>query len=142
MKYLYIFLPLLLISLSVFSKPQYLLKHVEETSRDYFYIDVNQDAPSYEQQSMVGGEHETHYLLLGFAGDRFKIVITSEDKYVGYVVRDESYVIESKVWDDEEQTATVIVRVNYQQTWVDVSLSAHPVADYHIDVSRLATSKR
>lgn len=138
----FLFLLLLLLPIAVLSTPAYsahgpLLRHVEGLSRDYFYIDLNRGDSTYQQQSIVGGEHENHYLILGFTGDRFKVDIQSDDGNVGYIARDDSYVIESEIWSEEEQRMSITVKVIEQQTWIDVALSAHPFADYQLNVSRL-----
>ncbi|WP_354625345.1 hypothetical protein [Psychromonas sp. MME2] len=141
MKFRSLFLPLVLLSPLALSAPNHLLKHVKGLSRDYYYIDFSRDALSYKHKDMVGGEHEKHYLLLGFEGDRFKVVIQSESSDVGYVMPDDSYIVESNIWNEKEQRMTITVVVISQQTWVDISFSAYPFAEYQLDVSKLTTSK-
>jgi hypothetical protein len=136
-KYIYLLLFSLFISVPVYSKPSHLLKHIEMLSRDYFYIDFSRDDSKYEQRSAVGGEHGTHYYILGFERDIFSISIYSEDENVGYVPKDNSYKILSEHWDDKKQVNMLIIEVIGQQTWVDVSLSAHPFAEYRIVIERL-----
>lgn len=114
-----------------------LLKHVEALSRDYFYLDFSRDNARYHHQSIVGGEHITHYLVLGFSGDRFKIELQSKNGDIGYLSRDDGYIVEERSWDENKQLSTLIVKVVAQDVWVDVSVSAHPFADYAIEVIKL-----
>jgi hypothetical protein len=90
----------------------------------------------------VGGEHETNYFILGFDADTFIIQIHSVDGDVGHVPRDDSYRIVTKHWDEERQVKIITVKVLEQQTWVKVSLSAHPFAQYSIEVERLENLER
>lgn len=99
MKYLYLLLGLIFISAPTQGASNHLIKHIESLSRDYFYIDFSRDTTTYKQQSVVGGEHETHYFLLGFEADTFIIKIHSTNGSVGHVPRDESYSIVTQHWD-------------------------------------------
>ncbi|MFT6984859.1 MAG: hypothetical protein ACJAT7_000660 [Psychromonas sp.] len=137
MKYLSLLLVFLLTSTPTHSASNHLLKHIEALSRDYFYIDFSRDTSHYKHQTEVGGEHETHYFLLGFEADTFIIKIHSTDRDVGYAPRDDSYNILTEHWDEVKQLKVITVKVIGQQAWVDVSFSAHPFAQYSLEVERL-----
>lgn len=137
MKYFGLLLIFVLIAAPIQVAANHLIRHVESLSRDYFYIDFSRDKSIYKQQSIVGGEHETHYYILGFEADTFIIRIHSAGESVGHVPSDESYKIVTQHWDEEAQATLFTVKIIAQQTWVDVSLSAHPFAQYSIEVERL-----
>lgn len=138
--YCLIFTCLLLIA-PVHSKSNHLLKHVEALSRDYFYINLSRDTVSYKHQTIVGGEHENHYFILGFEDDIFTIKLHSEEGNIGNVPQDDSHQIVAKHWDEEKQLKVFTVKVIEQQTWIKVSLSAHPFASYSIEVEKFNVSE-
>jgi hypothetical protein len=141
MKYLCLLLGLLLIAAPTHGATNHLIKHIELLSRDYFYIDFSRNKTTYKQQSNIGGEHETHYLILGFEGDNFIIKLHSKDGNVGHVPNDESYNIVAQHWDKKAQVRIFTVKIIAQQTWIDVSLSAHPFAQYNIEVERVESQQ-
>jgi hypothetical protein len=137
MKYFCLLLIFTLISAPTQGATNHLIRHIESVSRDYFYIDFSRDKTIYKQQSVVGGEHETHYYILGFEADVFNIKIHSTDGNVGHVPNDESYNIVAQHWEEEAQITIFTVKIIAQQTWIDISLSAHPFAQYSIEIERV-----
>lgn len=90
----------------------------------------------YNHHSAVGGEHEAHYYILGILGDSLHLQITSEDPYMGHIMTRDGINIRFKQWDSEIRKMTYIIDVSTQHVWIDVSFSAHPYADYYLQVSK------
>mgnify|MGYP001270551280 CR=1 FL=1 len=114
-----------------------LIKYKKGDSRDYYYIGLNNTNPNYSTKSIVGGEHEIHYLILGFEKDTFVISINSPDGDVGYISSHQDYNVIKLSWDESKQTKTMQVTVVEQHTWISIVFSAHPFASYSIDIEKI-----
>lgn len=141
MKHLYLFLALLLLSTSANCESNHLLKHIEKTSRDFYYIGFSRDASIYKQDSKVGGEHENQYFILAFEDETLVIHIYSEEDNVANIFRNQSYKILFQQWNNEKKAYIAIVKVIAQHAWVEVHCSAYPYADYTIEVERIKRPK-
>lgn len=99
------------------SDHDYLLRHVEEVSRDYFYIHLDDKTTVLQLTGIVGGEHQTHYRILGFTNDYFHIDVESIDG-VAYV----SVGSEGVEWQDTNGGSEI--KVVRDGVWIDIAVSA------------------
>lgn len=137
MKYIYFLLVVMSFQVYGADEPSQLIKHQEGLSRDYYYIDLNRASSQYTNEAIVGGEHENHYLILGFEKEVFIIEIHSPDGMVGHIPEHQDYKILKSSWDEKEQVEKVIVTVVEQHTWIAVIFSAHPFTSYSIEIKKL-----
>lgn len=94
-----------------------LIRHIESVSRDFYYIQLNKDQSPLVVPGFVGGEHQFHYRLLGFEGERFRITLKTLDGETYYGIEGEG--VELSELDDKTE-----VKINSEVTWIDISTSA------------------
>lgn len=113
----------------VASSERQVLRHIEALSRDHYYVHIDDPQMPFQARSIVGGEHENEYQILGFKGDTFLIVIQSLEGEAGYSLRGDGY---------ERQRGELgdIVTVKDRHTWVSIGVSAHPYAEYILTVKK------
>ncbi|PJC87468.1 hypothetical protein CSW98_06125 [Vibrio sp. HA2012] len=113
------------------NRQEYLLKHVEDVSRDYFYIQIKDQREGVTLQGFVGGEHQTHYRLLGFAGDHYHVVIEESDGKAsasvdgdGLTVSGDDYVMD--------------IGVTGETVWIDIAVSSVTfTSNYMISIEKI-----
>ncbi|WP_325895372.1 hypothetical protein [Grimontia sp. NTOU-MAR1] len=107
-------------ALSAFSLNAAQLRHNQLLSRDHYYISLNSNDPSFQQRNIVGGEHNNRYFILGLENDVLSVSLTSLNGIAGFSVHGEG--IER-------------YHVIAMHTWLEVSVSAHPFAEYLLEVT-------
>lgn len=100
--------------------PEYLLQHVEETSRDFYYIQLSDSPDELNICGFVGGEHETHYRILGFASEHFAIASESLDGVADSSISGRGVRV---VGSDSGGYRDVLV-TSGDSAWVDIAVSA------------------
>jgi len=113
----------------VASSEKQILRHIEALSRDHYYVHIDDPQIPFQARSIVGGEHENEYRILGFQGDKYTIYIESIEGEAGYSLRGAGY---------ERQRGELgdIVTVTDLHTWVSIGVSAHPYAEYVLTVKK------
>ncbi len=119
----------ILFSLPAFCANKQILRHIEDLSRDYYYVNIDDPNTPFNMQDIVGGEHENVYHILGFPGETFIIVLKSIEGEASYSLRGEGVNIKRRSKGD-------IVTVQDGHTWVRVGISAHPYAKYKLTVKK------
>lgn len=122
--------------ISSYSQADPLLKHSSALSRDYYYLRVDDKYRFYQISDKVGGEHENHYYILGFAGESFQIQIISETEEIAYLLPSSGYRIQSQALDSKSAKMTYIVEVTAEWVWIDLRFSAHPYGEYQLRVTK------
>lgn len=113
------------------SEQNYLLRHVEDVSRDYFYIHLNEQNSDLKLSGMVGGEHQIHYRILGFLGDQFQVSLESIDG-ITYVTVD----AEGLVLNDNEDSTDI--KVMWDTVWIDIAVSASSfTSDFILTIKKI-----
>lgn len=107
------------------------IKHVEKTSRDFFYLNLQDSVEPVEIEGFVGGEHINHYRVLGFAEDAFVIEVKSNSGQAYSSIHGEG--IETA--DIDGKTA---VAVTNDGIWIDIAVSASTFTSrYIITINRV-----
>ncbi|UGA56597.1 hypothetical protein [Vibrio sp. VB16] len=113
------------------SDHDYLLRHVEEVSRDYFYIHLDESTSDLVLSGMVGGEHQTHYRLLGFLGDHFQVNIESISGVTYSTIDGEGLVF-------QENNDGTEIRVIWDSVWIDIAVSASSfTSDFVVTIKKI-----
>ncbi|MFC1233638.1 hypothetical protein [Vibrio sp. F74] len=117
------------------SDHDYLLRHVEEVSRDYFYIHLDDKTNELQMTGIVGGEHQTHYRILGFSGDYFHIEVESVDG-VAYVS------IDGEGVERQDNDGASEIKVIWDGVWIDIAVSASTFSSgYVLNIERVSQPK-
>ena len=98
----------------------YLLKHVEDVSRDFYYIQLKDSPDRLKICGIVGGEHITHYRILGFTNEHFQINTQSVDGIAYTSITGNGI----QVVGDDTGTHTDVLVESDGVTWVDIKVSA------------------
>ncbi len=117
------------------SDHDYLLRHVEEVSRDYFYIHLDDKLDALQLTGVVGGEHQTHYRILGFSGDYFHVEVESING-VAYVS------IDGEGVERQETNGGSEIKVIWDGVWIDIAVSASTFSsEFVLNIKRVSQSK-
>ncbi|WP_375748667.1 hypothetical protein [Vibrio sp. HN007] len=86
-------------------------------------------------QDIVGGEHENHYQILGFYGDKFLVNFESDDSDFSYGINGDGFEF---VKTPEGDLITII----YDTTWVDVFTWSYPsTSEYTLKIRKISDSR-
>lgn len=91
-------------------------------SRDTTYIEFASDSSPFVFEGVVGGEHTTSIVVLGFEGEDYLIeLLESDDNVSFYVSSDDGATI-------VREGTKVRVEINAAESFVQISFNAHPDA--------------
>ena len=106
------------------------LRHLELTSRDHYYINIDNTETPFKTKDVVGGEHTNYYHVLGFEGESFIVILLSEDDSLSYSISGEGF---SRI----KRPKGEVVTVNTLSSWITIETSAHPeTAEYQLIVKK------
>ncbi len=104
------------------------LKHIEQLSRDHYYIHLKK--PIFTVDGLVGGEHENFYHILAFKGEAFTLSFHAKGAQPDWSVSGEGIVVRSK-------GGITAATSNLDGNWITVSVSAYPeTTEYKIEIIR------
>ncbi|WCE28913.1 hypothetical protein [Vibrio sp. SCSIO 43137] len=106
------------------------LRHLELTSRDHYYINIDNTETPFKTKDVVGVEHTNYYHVLGFEGESFIVILLSEDDSLSYSISGEGF---SRI----KRPKGEVVTVNTLSSWITIETSAHPeTAEYQLIVKK------
>lgn len=112
----------------------HLIKHFEGLSRDTEVISFAHTDKPYSREDIIGGEHTSEIMVLGFPGERY--LIRLED-----LEGETQWGISGNVifHDPEQNDDNIIPRIGIvdQPTLFTISLNAHPDARYRLVVQKI-----
>ncbi|MDJ0836708.1 MAG: hypothetical protein QNK37_09330 [Acidobacteriota bacterium] len=106
-----------------------------ELSRDHTYISFQKLKKPYVRKGEVGGEQISFIKIIAFAGDRFDVAVTSTGGRLDLYVEGEGVRVEDS--DEQDVKKRVTVAEDRLETFVEISLTAHPAANYTLTVTPL-----
>lgn len=108
-----------------------ILKHQKVFTHDYYYINVSGSDAPFVMQDIVGGEHENHYQILGFYGDKFLVTFESDNS-------DFSYGIDGAGFEFRKTPEGDLITIDYETTWVDIFTWSYPeTSEYTLRVQKV-----
>lgn len=124
-----LFVVLLMFSAQVMAEAE-VLRHLELTSRDHYYINIDDTETPFKKKDIVGGEQINYYHVLGFEGESFIIILLSDDESFSYSISGEGF---SRI----KRPKGEVVTVNSLSSWITIETSAHPeTAEYQLIVKK------
>ncbi|WP_300675136.1 hypothetical protein [Desulfoluna sp.] len=103
----------------------------EGVSRDTTWLQVTEEKAPFVVSDIVGGEYIRRYRLLGFQGEQYLIIGRGEDLYMDIDPGTSARLIPTL--DDD----TFILEVLGMDALISIEVSAHPVSEYTLEITRL-----
>ncbi len=121
-------LSLILPALAFANASAEVLKHVEQTSRDHYYIQLKN--PTFSMNGFVGGEHTNFYHILAFTGEAFTIDFGKSNPQ-------HQWSLGGNGVDVLQKKGITTATANSDGSWITIEISAYPQpVEYELTITR------